>query len=228
MRMTILAAGAAVFAASAANAGGFIAPVTEVEPSVVAAPVAAAWQGAYVGGALGYAFGGDDDIGQEVGGRQIGDLGTAELGGLNLTLRAGYRWQRDRWVIGPELSYMMGDIKDEFDLAGGGTFESKVDNVLALKLKTGYLVNPETLVYGIAGWQKGNFTYDNNGNDIDYDADGYVVGLGAERRVSDRMSVTAEYEYSNFGETHVEIAPGITSAATPEFSNVKVGLNFKF
>lgn len=228
MRKTILAAGAAVLTASAAHAGGFIAPVVQVEPPVVVAPVAAAWQGAYVGGALGYAFGGDDDIGQEVNGRQLGDLGSAELSGANLTLRGGYRWQRDRWVVGPELSYMMGDIKDSFNLAAGGSFESKVDNVLALKLKTGYLVNPETLVYGIAGWQKGNFTYDNNGRNVDYDADGYVVGFGAERRINERMSVTAEYEYSNFGKTDVTIAPGVNSVATPEFSNVKVGLNFQF
>ena len=229
MRKIFLAAGAALFAASAANAGGFVAPAVEVEPIVpVVAPVAGAWQGAYVGGALGYAFGGDDGIGQEVNGAQIGDLGTVELSGLNLTLRAGYRWQRERWVVGPELSYMMGDIKDEFDLANGGKFESQVDNVLALKLKTGYLVNDATLVYGIAGLQRGNFTYTNDGADADYSASGYVVGMGAERKVSDRMSVTAEYEYSNFGKTDVAIAPGVNSVATVEFSNVKLGLNFKF
>lgn len=228
MRKTILAAGAAVFTASTAHAGGFIAPVVEVEPPVVVAPVAAAWQGAYVGGALGYAFGGDVRIGQNISGVQTGDLGKAELSGANLTLRAGYRWQRDRWVVGPELSYMIGDVKDSFDMVGGGSFESKVDNLLAIKMKTGYLVNPETLVYGIAGWQKGNFTYENNGNSIDYDADGYVVGLGAERRINDRMSLTAEYEYSNFGKTDVTIAPGVISVATPEHHNVKVGLNFQF
>ena len=230
MRTLFLAASTlALFSVSAAHAGGFAAPVVDVAPvAPVVVTESPAWQGGYVGAALGYAFGGDDEIGASVGGTVEGNLGNAELGGPNLSLRAGYRWQRNNWVVGPELSYTAGDISDEFDYGTAGTFESKVNNTLAIKLKTGYLVQPDMLVYGIAGWQKGDFTYTNSGTDIDYDADGYVVGLGAEKMLSDRMSVTGEYEYSNFGNTEVDLGGGITTRATPEFSNIKLGLNFKF
>ena len=223
-----LVTGFALLATGAAQAGGFAAPVVEVEPIVAVTPAPApAWQGGYAGVALGYAFNGDDRIGRR--GAGLDDsIGTAELSGVNLSLRAGYRWQRNNWVVGPELSYTAGDISDEFDYGTAGTFESKVNNTLAIKLKTGYLVQPDMLVYGIAGWQKGDFTYTNNGTDIDYDADGYVVGLGAEKMLSDRLSVTGEYEYSNFGNTEVDLGSGITTRATPEFSNIKLGLNFKF
>ena len=236
MRYTSLSLAAVIalgFTASA-QAGGYVAPVVEPEPvtPVVTAPVAGAWQGGYAGLTLGYAFGGDDDVGRfSPGGSFLGDVGKAEISGLNLDAHIGYRWQRERWVFGPELSYMASNIDDKFDYAGplgSGTVESEVDNVLALKLKTGYLVQPETMVYGIAGWQRGNFTYTVSGVEEEYDADGYVVGLGVEKMFSDRMSVTGEYEYSDFGTTDVGVGGGFTTNASPSFSNVKVGVNFKF
>lgn len=226
MRNNLIAASvAALLSVPAAHAGGFVAPVLDVEPAPVVTPAPSDWQGGYAGITLGYAFGGDDDIGVRPPG---GDIGNAELSGANAGLRLGYRWQRDRWVVGPEVAYVAGDISDDFDFGVGGEFESEVNNLLGLRLKTGYLVRPDTLVYGIAGWQKGDFTYNVNGNSEDYDADGYVVGLGVERQLTERMSLTGEYEYSDFGSTDVDIVPGATSVATPSFSNVKLGLNFRF
>lgn len=236
MRYTSLSLAAAIalgFTASA-QAGGFVAPVVEAEPvtPVAVAPVAGAWQGGYAGLALGYAFGGDDEVGVfSPAGGFLGNVGNAEVSGVNLDAHIGYRWQRDRWVFGPELSYMGGNIDDEFDFAntlGSGTVESEVDNVLALKVKTGYLVQPDMLVYGIAGWQSGNFTYTVSGVEEEYDADGYVLGLGVEKKFTERMSVTGEYEYSDFGTTDVDVGGGFTTNASPAFSNVKVGVNFKF
>lgn len=223
----IAASVAALLSVPAAHAGGFTAPVVDAAPLPVVAPAPGDWQGGYAGITLGYAFGGDDDIGVRPPGV---DIGSAELSGANAGLRLGYRWQRDRWVVGPEVAYVAGDINDSFDFAnlGGGEFESEVNDMLGLRLKTGYLVRPDTLVYGIAGWQEGDFTYNVNGTDFDYDADGYVLGLGVERKLTDRMSVTGEYEYANFGSTDVELAPGVVSVATPEHSNVKLGLNFSF
>ena len=136
-------------------------------------------------------------------------------------------------MVGPEIAYVGGDISDdfEFDSAPLGLadseFESEVDSLLGIRLKTGYLVRPDTLVYGIAGWQQGDFTYSVDGEEEGYDADGYVLGLGVERKLTDRMSVTGEYEYANFGSTDIEYL-GRTTVATPEHSNVKLGLNFSF
>ena len=231
--MTITSAfavAAAILSAGAVHAGGFTAPTVEVEPvtPVVVTAEPAEWAGGYAGLTLGYAFGGDDDVGEFTGDDL---LGTHELSGANAGIRAGYRWQRNRWVVGPEVSYQAGDISDEFDLPlalGGGTFDSQVDSLLAVKVKTGYAVRPDTLVYGIAGWQRGDFTYDFAGVETEYDAEGYVLGLGAERKLTDRMSVTGEWEYSDFGSTTVELEPGVTTSATPKFNNLKLGLNFKF
>jgi len=227
IQFTTAAAAAIAFTISPANAGGYVAPVIEVEPPVVIA-ASTDWQGGYIGATLGYAFGGDDRIGNRIGTGPGVDLGKAELSGANLGLRLGYAWQRDRWVYGPELGITGGSIKDSFD-TGTGKFESKVNYMLALRLKAGYLVQDDMLVYGLAGWQRGDFTYDDLGTDVDYNANGYVIGLGVEKRLNENWSITGEYEYTNFGKTDVTLPVSLgASVATPEHSNIKLGVNYRF
>lgn len=229
----------ATMTAGAAAAGGYTPVVVEPAPitPVVTAPVGN-WQGGYAGATLGYAFGGDDVVGVSDGDTLLeGDLGEFELSGVNAGLRAGYLWQRDRLVIGPELSIEGGNIDDDIDLVddgdvtiGSGT--SEVNHVIALKLKTGYEVAPNTLLYGVAGVARGDFTYELDGGPAfsgkdDYTANGFVFGVGVERKVSDRMSVTGEIEHTEFESETVDIGD-FTTEASPSFSNVKLGVNFRF
>lgn len=222
-------------------AGGYIAPVTEVPviaPIVDVAPVSD-WAGAYVGGSLGYSFGGDDEVGLDfftggtLTGRDTG-LGDLDLNGPTASVHAGYRWQRGAWVFGPELAIEGGSVDDSVEFSSGGTdytAESSVNYIATLAMKTGYVVNPQTLVYGTAGLTYGDFSYDLNTASEDYTANGWAVGLGVERKLSDRMSVFAEYQYRDFGSTDVSFADGadsIVTVATPKHQNVKLGVNFRF
>lgn len=218
MRILFLAATAALLSVPSAFAGGYVSPSVNIEPN--AAP-AGEWQGAYAGLTLGYAFDGDDRIGPYDG------WGNAQVSGVNAGVRLGYRWQRDRWVFGPEIAYVAGSIDDSFPL-DEGEFTSEVNHMLGLRLKAGRLVGTDTLIYGILGWQQGDFTYNEAGTDIDYDADGHVIGLGIEKRLTDRLSITGEYEFSQFGRTTVTHVNEAISAATPEHSNVKLGVNYRF
>ncbi|WP_347266936.1 outer membrane beta-barrel protein [Paracoccus sp. (in: a-proteobacteria)] len=232
----ILTSTAALILGSAvmANAGGFAAPVVEpVVAPIIEAPVMN-WQGGYIGATLGYGFGGDDVVGitditatPNVYRGDIGDLGGD---GVNAGIRAGYTLQRDRWVFGPELGFEMTNIKGETNGTIGVVpmeAETRIKNVLALRLKAGYLVQPDMLVYGIAGWARADVDYEVAGNNLDFKKDGYVVGLGVEKRLSDRMSVTGEYEYANFGKETLS-TDMFSTEATPVYNNVKVGLNFRF
>ena len=88
-------------------------------------------------------------------------------------------------------------------------------------------MQPNTLIFGTIGASHGDFTYTVAGNEYDYDATGYVVGLGAERKINDRTSITGEWEYRDFGTTDIDVVGG-TTVATPSFHNVKVGVNFQF
>ncbi|RDW13090.1 porin family protein [Paracoccus thiocyanatus] len=234
-------------ASLAANAGGFVAPVVDsgvVSPVIETAPVAD-WAGGYAGLTLGYAFGGDDRVGfhETATGDYLGDVGKLELSGVNAGVRVGYRWQRDRWVFGPELGFEGGNIDDtmSFENTLGGTTEvtSKIKNVLALRMKTGYVVQPDLLVYGVAGVARAKVEYnvagtDGSGGSMSEDSDfsktGYILGVGVEKKVTDRMSVTGEYEYASFGKsTRNYVADGgVSTQATPDYHNLKLGLNFKF
>lgn len=242
-----------VSGASGALAGDYISPAAD--PVVVAAAILAAptgdWTGGYAGGSFGYAFGGDDEVGGEIHeddvltGRFDG-LANLKVNGLNAGLHAGYRWQRGNWVFGPELTIEGGDISDERsgsasvdgDIVTVG-LESKANYIAGLQMKTGYAVNPQTLVYGTAGYVRGDFDYtlsgsvgDDSGSMTDsYAADGYSLGVGVERKVRDHLSVFAQWQYRNFGKTDVAFAEGgdaIATRATPEHHNIMVGVNFGF
>lgn len=226
--LALVAAG--LVGAQGANAGGYSPAV--VETNVAVAPVVQTqvgnWQGAYAGATLGYGFRGKDDFGLSRGGVFSGNIGRAEIKGVNAGLQLGYRWQRDQWVFGPELSVEGGSVKDKFTGTNGVEVESKLKNKVALKLKAGYEVQPGTLVYGIAGLTNAKYEYNYGGANIGYKARGNVLGLGVERQVNERMSVFGEIERNSFKKKDVTLSPGLTTVTSPSFTNVKVGLNFKF
>lgn len=230
---------ACAMAAPAALAGGYQPPV--VEP-VVVAPVAEVsygdWSGAYVGATLGYVVAGNERVGfSDAADAYLGDVGEVDLTGPTAGIRLGYRVQRDAWVFGVELGYeamnVDGDVS--FDNAVGiGTITSNVENVLALRFKTARVIDEQTLVYGIAGLARGKFSYDLDGvvppaadTSVGYHHSGYVLGLGVERRLSERLSVTGEWEYANFGKTDLDLG-GVVTRATPKYHQLRLGLNYRF
>lgn len=238
---TLCALGAASFAGGA-WAGGYVAPVAapvEVAPVVEVAP-ASDWAGGYAGASLGYSFGADDEVGldfREDGGlERNSDIGAVDIKGPTAGLHAGYRWQRGNWVFGPELWVEGGSVDARDDLAlDDFSLESQVNYIVGLQMKTGYAVNSATLVYGTAGAVHGDFDYTLStaagSQTQNYDASGYSLGLGVERKLNPNLSVFAEWQYRNFGKTDVTFSEGgleAVSRATPEHHNVKVGINFSF
>lgn len=168
---------------------------------------ASAWQGAYAGATAELAFG-DNDI------------STHRIRDLHL----GYRWQRRDWVYGPELGFGFGDAKD-----GGRLPELRLNALLSLRLRAGYLLGPAMMVFGSAGALRGDFDHRFEQATETHDASGYSVGLGVERRFTDRLSLSAEWQYRNFGETRISVrdADSIATAAT-DHHNLRLGLNFRF
>ncbi|MDO5704779.1 MAG: outer membrane beta-barrel protein [Paracoccus sp. (in: a-proteobacteria)] len=232
---------------AAAIAGGYTPPV--IEAPVVIAPseqvATPLWAGAYVGGALGYAFNGDDRVGMETvaAGSATPAGESLDVSGAAGTLALGYRWQRNKFVYGPELTVDFGGVEDDYANAeNGSTFDdggkSEVNHIISLKFKGGSLVNEQTLVYGLAGVAYGDFTYTQGTGDgaqsVDYDATRYVIGAGVERKVSERLSVFGEWNYYNFGKTDVffpasdDSDSGVQTVATPEHHLIKIGLNYQF
>lgn len=240
---TSLAVAALALSAPAALAGGYTAPVVEpvvVAPVVETAP--GAWEGAYVGGTLGYVFKGPDRVG-------IADpatgantaIGEFDLKGVTYGLRLGYGIQRGNWVFGPELSFEGGKAKDDFSNADGSA-STKIKHVIALRGKLGYLVSPDTMVYGMAGPASAKiseYNVDSTGSgpagapvtliEDSFTRSGYVVGLGVEHRFNENWSLTGEYEYANFGKRVLYDAAEVYSTrATPKYHQVRLGVNYRF
>lgn len=238
-----LSAAAVLFAGTAANAGGYIAPIVETEVVEVIAPaVPLTWDGAYVGGTLGYAFGGDDEVGYARNDNVYYSSDTLKLSGFNAGIRAGYRkqftGQSRNWVVGGELSYEGGNIKDSIE-DGAYSAENKINNVLALRVKTGVLNQAQdTLFYGIIGAARADMDYKFAGVDggtafsLSSEGEtmtGYILGLGVERKLNERLSVTGEWEYANYGKETLK-ADGFaySTEMTPKYHNIKIGLNYQF
>lgn len=239
---------AAVFAGSAAFAGGYIAPVVEEVVPVIEVAETPTWAGGYFGGTLGYAFQGEDRYGLHDTSEDpdvfLGNIGTMKLNGVNGGVRAGYRWEKGSWVFGPELAFDFGSIKDDVsahlapqdyvpaDMDG----ESKIKNVASLVMKGGYLVKPDLLLFTKAGVARADIDYklhivdedgDTFGGSADFKKTGYIVGVGLEKRVSDKLSISGEYEYANFGK-ETRNFDNLETEATPKYNNIKIGVNYSF
>ncbi len=238
LKSLVLSAPLALAGGIAAHAGGYIAPIVEpaVAPLVEVTP-AGDWAGAYAGVTLGYAFKGKDRVGLEnpaIPGDQR-SYGTLDLSGANAGVHVGYRWQKEKWVFGPQLGYEAGNIKDSVN-EGGYESSSKIKDVIALRFLTGYTVRPDTMIYGIAGVARAKVDYAVEGDGLNgpsdindtYTRTGYIVGLGVEKKLTERVSLTGEYEYANFGKETLTSTSGLDTEATAKYNNVKVGLNFRF
>lgn len=238
-KSTVALAAVLALLAPVAHAGGYTAPV---EPVPVIAPVTQApvadWAGAYGGLGVGYVLGSDDVAGvSDPTDTLIASPGELDLKGLTYGLHLGYRWQvatsgGRQIVIGPELSYESGNADASFE-NGASNGEAEMDKFMALRVKTGVLnAAGNALFYGIAGYGRGDFNYAVEGSGMSYDGEysdnAWILGLGAERKLTERMSVFGEWEFRGFGKTTLTDAGGFMTEATPEHHHLKMGVNFSF
>lgn len=229
---------AALATASTAAVAGNVTPVV-VEPAVQAP--ALVWEGFYAGGSLGYASGGDDQVGHRApSGANVASPGTLNPGGFNYGLRLGWRGERPlesrSFVYGVELGYDGGSIEDDFSTATHNA-AVELNGALSLRLRSGFTnESRNTWFYGMLGYTRGDFDYRVSGTaggdtinlDSGFDSDGWSAGLGAERMLNDNLSLTFEWEYTEFDSVVLFDAGGSSTKATPKYNNFRVGLNFRF
>ncbi|MCJ8139441.1 outer membrane protein [Falsirhodobacter halotolerans] len=229
----------AAFAMPAFAGGPVVVTPEPVVTPVVVPPPPPSFAGGYVGAGLGYAFGADDEVGI----RPLADApgsfprtvaGSADVNGAVANIHTGYRWQQpgSNFVYGVEAMFSAGEVSD-FTQENGYRAESKIKWAGTLRGQLGYTVRPDTLLYGFAGYSKARSEYKVVGPlgviDEKDDIDGYVVGLGLERMLNDRWSVRGEYEYANYGKDEYVSDTGVyRTEATPEFSTIRIGVNYNF
>lgn len=232
LRISGLGATMAMLSASAVLAGSLNPPVEDV----IVMPAAVStnhWTGPYVGGSLGYAFGGDDRVGlwDPTTGAWQASAGKLEHDGLYGRVRVGLRWELAQGtILGTELGFAAGKIEGEsMSTASGIGMEHKLKSAIFWRNSLGRQFGDDMLGYVSAGFGFGRFemTRSDSNAKASYSATGYTVGLGVEKALSEQLSVYGEYEYANFGKESVQIGGSVTKA-TPKWHSVNVGLNYRF
>jgi opacity protein-like surface antigen len=218
-------------------APAFAGNVVPVAPApVVAAPVVQPtynWTGGYVGGSLGYAglnFGvdADEDFGFEDGtlGDEDDDDFDALAGfvdgfdddGITGGIRLGYDFAlANGFVIGGRVDYDLVSFDldfDDDDAVDGDldqSFGNSIDAIYRAGVKLGFASGPN-MFYGIGGYA---------GLDADDDSDGYFLGIGGERFVTENVSVGGEILYHEFDEFDVD-------SLDAEVTTVGLNVNYRF
>jgi outer membrane immunogenic protein len=219
------------------QAAGISTSLAEPEPVVAATT----WQGFHVGVRVGYGFGGDDEVGhRSPDGRLVASPGTLDIDGFTYGLRLGWRGERPfanrAFVYGVELGFDGSTIEDAFDLNGYAA-SSELDNLWGLRLKLGQTdPSKQTLFYGILGYVWGEVDYAVTGAkggstialDTSENMSGFTIGLGVEHKLTDNISLTADWEYMELGDQTLTDGAGATTKATPSFQNIGFGFNYRF
>jgi outer membrane immunogenic protein len=184
------------------------------------------WTGFYIGGHLGGAFAGDNNIagsdGRFLGGVQGG---------------ADYQFARN-WVVGIEAQYSWLPTNNNGGLVfPGGTLLTQDTRGLGsvtgrlgytwgpalLYAKGGYAFHDNSINASIAGISQ---PFTSSGNK----RDGYTVGGGLEYLFAPNWSAKVEYQYYNFGNTTFTGGPAdiVGANVRNDEHTVKAGLNYRF
>lgn len=126
--------------------------------------------------------------------------------GFTYGIGAGYDIRiGDRFVVGPEAELTWSTAETEFedgDWEGFGLGHVKTNRDLYIGARAGFIVNPKTLVYLKGGYTNAKFDVRNGLEgtiyEKDVDADGWRIGAGVERAVTDNVFAKLEYRYSNY------------------------------
>ncbi len=149
------------------------------------------WSGPYAGLGGGYqssTLDGDVRLGDD---SLDLDMGTS---GALLSGYGGYGWSRGSLYLGGEASYGFSTARGTLRL-DGREVDYRARDTLGISGVMGGLLNPDTLLYGRAGYQHRRSDVTLSGvRDRDW-TDGLRLGAGAELRLWERGSVRLEYSH---------------------------------
>lgn len=205
-----------------------------------------AWTGAYVGASLGAGHLSTDQYspGQTVNDSYYGGYHVDPYGGFHPYggLQAGLDWQLGTAVLGVRAQLL--------GTASPGDSLTKAEEIVTanavalttLSARAGHLFQPDLLGYVNAGVVAAHFNYssvDERWDQVDDSLDairtGWTIGAGLEYRLTESISVFAEYNHvqfhtatSTFDYGTSGYIPHWTYEYTHALGTVQAGLNFRF
>lgn len=200
----------------------FGAPVT-----AAAATPTSSWTGIYAGLNAGYGFANTEiSAGPVFGFDGLGSDGFVG-GGM-----VGFDWQLgSRVVLGAEVDAAFADIGSEISIPiAGASIEAKGKWEVAALARAGFLLNPATMIYGLAGWAWTDLELEGTGPgpgfSVSENADGPQIGLGIEAKITDALSARAEYRHTFFDAGN--FGTGLPISVEPSVGEARLGVSYKF
>lgn len=226
--MKKLVLGAAILTAFAAPAlAADMPPRTYTKAPVYTPPQAIYnWTGFYIGGHLGGAFPGDNNL-EGSGGRFLGGV------------QGGFDYQfAPNWVVGAEAEYSwLTNGNHGVSFPGNTLVTGTNDQLGSVTGRFGYTWGP-ALLYAKGGyaWRDSpNIGVSVAGAPVAFTTDathrdGWTVGTGLEYMFAPNWSAKAEYQYYNFGSTTFTSGPPVIAGSRfhDDEHSVKLGVNYRF
>lgn len=227
MKKIILAVAAAAALASPAAAADLGSRRQAVPEAVyVPAPPAGVWTGFYVGANLGAAF--SSSFSNNAG----YSLGSAS--GFIAGVQAGYDYQIDRVVLGVAADLNYATTSRRFvNLNPAYDIRARQDWGGTLRLRAGYLLQDNLLLYVTGGLALGNVRVTDNSFmpaasfSQSRTLTGWTLGAGGEYMFSRNWSAMLEYRYTGLSRAYYGNLPDLPSVGFASHS-IRTGVNYRF
>ena len=156
------------------------------------------------------------------------DTAPADWSGNLSTLSLGYDWQRGKLVYGVTLAVSSGDLVAEPNRCAG--CQTTIDKLKTFRGRVGYALG-KTLLYATAGVAKSHSqasTFGRSGIEVVADdLTGWTAGIGVERFVSDKITLSAEYLHTDLGRMELHAILGPQSYTDISFGLLQLGVNYR-
>lgn len=221
LKSLLLASTVVLIAATGAKAADAI--VYEEPAPVVAAPVFS-WNGAYLGGQIGYGWG-KSRFGDDTGSINLKPDGF--LGGLY----AGYNFDLGNSVVlGIDGDVTYNNLKDSNTFLGDTYLESKLRWSGAVRARAGYAVD-RFLPYIAGGVAFGSVKNTIGDDEVSFSQSktltGWTAGAGVDYAATDNVIVRLEYRYTDYGHKSFDV-DGESTRNKFKTNEVRLGVAYKF
>lgn len=193
-----------------------------------AASSVSTWDGFYIGGHAGYAWG-------EVSNNTIPNTPNNpwlyDMDGLAVGLHGGFNIQADSIIIGIEGDVGPASIAGDYTTpVGNRAGSTSIDWTASIRGRLGFLIDDATLIYGTGGvaFAELSSSIPTAQYSVSEDFTGWTAGGGFERKVDDRVRARIEYLYSDYGSVEFTGTQGRSVVTSYDSHVIRAGLSLSF
>ena len=199
--------------------------------SAYADDMAPKWGGLFVGanlGATGLSSGEDDFTAAGV---LLGSTKGGPAWGASGGLTFGYDWRVSPNMVVGTISTLNLENSDVASTVGAGPANHLTESSsLNSGLRLGVLTDSRTMIYGMGGYSRAGFKFKYNGVGpymADATFEGWFAGAGVQRKISNGLSLTLDYEFARYNSQMLAALPPPPPAErhriSPETQSVRIG-----